>query len=296
MAGGLVRLVVGDPATAGIVPGTGAVAFLVALAAAATGFLAVLAICLGLAAGRMAEGWTAELAGVATVRVPPGPDDTGVRATLRVLETTPGVAGTRVLSEAELAALIAPWLGEGLPAGALPVPRLIEVRMDGDGPDPASLRARLAAEVPGAVYDDHERWRAPIVRAAGAVEWLAAVAVALTLVLTVTMVVLAARAALAANQPVIATLRLIGAADSFITRAFVRRFTARALAGAAAGTLLALAAVHAVPAVGVEGALLASLAPDGLGWLAAVAAVPAAGMAAFWATRAAARAVLSRLP
>jgi cell division transport system permease protein len=49
------------------------------------------------------------------------------------------------------------------------------------------------------------------------------------------MITLAANAALAANAQVIGVLRLVGARDTYIARAFVRRFTLRALTGAAAG-------------------------------------------------------------
>ena len=45
------------------------------------------------------------------------------------------------------------------------------------------------------------------------------------------MITLAARAALATNAEVIRVLRLVGAKDSYIARAFVRRFTLRTLPG-----------------------------------------------------------------
>jgi cell division transport system permease protein len=51
-------------------------------------------------------------------------------------------------------------------------------------------------------------------------------------------ITLAAQAALSANAPVIRVLRLVGARDAYIARAFVRRFTVRALTGAAGGTAL----------------------------------------------------------
>jgi hypothetical protein len=43
------------------------------------------------------------------------------------------------------------------------------------------------------------------------------------------LITLAAQAALSANAPVIRVLRLVGARDAYIARAFVRRFTVRAL-------------------------------------------------------------------
>ena len=50
----------------------------------------------------------------------------------------------------------------------------------------------------------------------------------------------ATEAALAANEQVIRTLRLVGARDGYIARAFVRRFTLRAFSGAALGTLITI--------------------------------------------------------
>jgi cell division transport system permease protein len=102
------------------------------------------------------------------------------------------------------------------------------------------------------------------------------------------MVTLAAQAALAANLAVIRTLRLVGATDAFIARAFVRRFTLRALAGAVAGTVLAVAALLALPAASAEGGFLTGLGFQRAGWL-VVPAIPLVAMVvAFVATRVAA--------
>ncbi|NIR61201.1 MAG: cell division protein FtsX, partial [Gammaproteobacteria bacterium] len=91
------------------------------------------------------------------------------------------------------------------------------------------------AEVPGAVLDDHTRWRRPLVSAASRLRLLGIVSLLLIGAAMAAMITLAAQAALAANTQVIAVLRLVGARDSYITRAFVRRFTLRALGGSALG-------------------------------------------------------------
>ena len=70
---------------------------------------------------------------------------------------------------------------------------------------------------------------------------------------TAVTVALAASASLAANGQVIDVLRLVGAEDAYITRAFVRRFTLRALIGGAGGTLLGLLAVALIPNVDASG-------------------------------------------
>jgi cell division transport system permease protein len=102
------------------------------------------------------------------------------------------------------------------------------------------------------------------------------------------MITLAANAALAANAQVIQVLRLVGARDIFIARAFVRRFTLRALAGAAAGTFLGVIAVLLLPSTDIAGGFLTGLGFQGAGWIWPLFIPILAASVAFVATRAAA--------
>jgi cell division transport system permease protein len=102
------------------------------------------------------------------------------------------------------------------------------------------------------------------------------------------MITLATQAALAANGQVIRTLRLVGAEDSYIARAFVRRFTLRALIGALVGTALGMGAVALMPAAGDEGAFLTGLGFSGTQWAWPLAIPLLAAIVAFAATRLAA--------
>jgi cell division transport system permease protein len=261
-------------------------------------FLAVFALALSLAAGRLADRWDAALARTATIRVsaPPEQVEAQVRATLTVLEQTPGVADARRLDDGERQALLAPWFGPEFPIDTLPVPELVEVVETPDGIDAEGLRLRLAAEAPGAVLDDHTRWRRPLADAAARLRLLGLIAVALITAATAAMIGLAAQASLSANRKVIEVLRLIGARDAFIARAFVRRFTLRALSGAAVGVVLGMVAVSALPDTDEAGAFLTGLGFQGAGWLWPLAIPPLAAIVAFAATRLAAFRVLRDLP
>jgi cell division transport system permease protein len=273
-----------------VVPPSGITVRLTVFAAAAMAFLAVFALALALAAGRLADRWDAALARTATIRIsaPQGQVEAQAEAVLRVLAVTPGVAGFRRLSAADQAALLAPWFGPDLPVGSLPLPELIEMTEADPGYDAAGRRLRLAAEAPGAVLDDHSRWRRPLVEAAGRLRLMGEGAALLIAAAAAAMVTLAAQAALAANQAVIRTHTLVGATEAFIARAFVRRITLRARAGALAGTVLAVAALMALPAASAEGGFLTGLGFERAGWL-VVPAVPLVAMAvAFAATRLAA--------
>lgn len=285
----VVALLVGDPQADRAVPPTGFTARLTVFTAAAMAFLAVFAIALSLATGRLADRWAAELARTSTLRIsaPVDQADAQVRAALQVLETTPGVASARPLSDDEERALLEPWFGPDLPLETLPIPQLIEIVQDSGGYDATGLRARLQAEVPGAILDDHTRWREPLIAAADRLRLLGWFALLLIGAATAAMITLAAQSALSANAQVIRVMRLVGARDTYIARAFVRRFTLRALAGAVIGTGLGLLAVMALPN-GDAGGFLTGLGFQGLGWLVPLLVPPLAGAVAFFATRAAA--------
>lgn len=288
------QLFTGDPQADRIVPPSGFTARLTVFTAAAMAFLAVFALALSLAAGRLADRWASELARTATLRIsaPEGEMAAQTAAALRVLGTTPGVASARALTADEQRALLEPWFGPDLPVETLPVPQLIEIVEDLPGYDATGLRARLAAEVPGAVLDDHTRWREPLVLAAGRLRTLGLTAIVLIGATTAAMVTLAAQAALAANAQVIRVLRLVGARDVTIARAFVRRFTLRAFGGAAIGVTAGLVAILFLPQADVAGGFLTGLGFQGLHWFWPLAIPPLAAVTAFAATRAAALANL----
>lgn len=286
----LLGLIAGDKQADRVVPPTGFTARLTVFAAAAMAFLAVFALALLLATGRLADRWSAALAHTSTIRIsaPEGQVDQQVIAVMDVLRTTPGIKDARVMTDAEQKKLLEPWFGPDLPIDTLPIPKLIEIDEKPGGYDAAGLRARLAGEAPGAVLDDHTRWREPMVRAAGRLRGLGLVSILLIAATTGVMITLAASAALAANAQVIGVLRQVGARDSYIARAFVRRYTLRALTGAAVGTVAGAAGILALPSTDIAGGFLTGLGFSGAEWLWPVAIPPLAALVAFAATRRAA--------
>ncbi|MGP1356319.1 cell division protein FtsX, partial [Roseicyclus sp.] len=250
-----------------------------------------------LASGRLAERWSSALAQSSTIRIsaPAVELEAQTRAALAVLEQTPGIAGARVITDEEQRALLTPWFGPELPVEDLPIPRLVEIVETAEGYDANGLRQRLAAEVPGAVLDDHTRWRRPMVEAAGRLRLLGWVSLLLIAGATGAMVTLAAQAALSANEQVVRVLRLVGARDAYIARAFVRRFTLRALGGAAGGTAAGLLAVALLPGADEAGGFLTGLGFTGAGWALPLLIPPLAALVAFAATRIAAYRTLRAL-
>lgn len=298
MSKGTIRsFLVGDAQADRVVPPSGFTAQLTVFVSGAMAFLAVFALALSMASDRLADRWADELARSATLRITAPADQRAAQteAALTILRQTPGVASARALSSEEQSALLAPWFGTDLPLDDLPVPQLIEVIEGDPGYDAAGLRLRLSGEVPGAVLDDHTKWRRPLVDAAQSLRRLALISVLLIAGATAAMITLAANAALAANAQVVEVLRLVGARDRYIAHAFVRRFTIRALVGAGVGMVLGVLGISLLPAASDEGGFLTGLGFQGAGWLWPLTIPILGATVAFAATLSAARRKLEQL-
>jgi cell division transport system permease protein len=159
---------------------------------------------------------------------------------------TPGVSSARSLTREETGRLLEPWLGTGVDLGALPLPRLIAVRLDEKAaPDLAGLRKTLSTDVAGATLDDHRTWSARLAAISDAVMIAGTVVLTLVLLATTLSVSFATRGAVATNRAIVEVLHFVGARDSFIAGTFQRHFLAVGfkgglLGGAAAAFLFAL--------------------------------------------------------
>ena len=294
----MLAVLFGDPASDRVVPSTGTAARLTIFASAAMAFLAVFALALSLAAGRVAARWSEDLARSSTIRVaaPLAEMDAQVDAVLAALAQTPGVASARALSLEEQRDLLAPWFGSDMPLEFLPLPQIIDVTETAEGYDVEGLRLRLEAEAPDAVLDNHDTWRRALISAAGRLRMMGYVALALIFAATVAMVSLAAQAALAANVQVIRVLRLVGARDAYIAGAFVRRFALRSLIGGGCGAALGIGALLVFPNQASAQSFMVGLSFSGLEWLLPLIIPVMIAFVSFQATKAAAFRTLRGMP
>lgn len=199
-------------------------------------------VCIGaLAANNLANQWQEALTKTATIRISASAEqmDTQTNAVLSLLKKTPGVSNVKLIDHNEQRKILAPWFGEDIPVDILPLPQLISLQETADGYDSEGLRLRLAAEAPGATLDDHSRWQRPVITISKRLRLLGLLSISLIFAATFSFMTLATNSSLAANFPTLKTLHLIGAKDSYIVRAFARRFTVNAFMGAVLGSCVA---------------------------------------------------------
>ncbi|MDP3546124.1 MAG: ABC transporter permease [Phreatobacter sp.] len=194
-----------------------------------------------------AADWTSSIIREATIQVRPVAGRDLVADVARATEIAvrfPGVADVSPYTAEETRRMLEPWLGTGLGAEDLPIPRLIVVKLADDRrTDMDAFRRTLTAEVPTASLDDHRQWFDRLRAMARAVIIVGLVIVALMIAATGLSVIFATRAAVETNRPVVEVLHFVGARDAFIAGEFQRHFLWLALKGAAAGGVLALAAI-----------------------------------------------------
>lgn len=205
-------------------------------------------------------------------------------AALERLKAMPGIVSAELVPDADVAALIEPWLGAGTLSGedAIPVPAMIDARLDGkvSAGRIADIRTELKGVAPAARVDAQSSWLGPVFDAIQSLQWIALAMIVLLAVSTAAAVLLAARTALGSNRATIEVVHLLGGTDAQIARIFQRSIGFDAVGGGAAGLALGLLVIFFV---GQRFAALgAGVALGGaLGWIdwAAIVAIPFLGVA-----------------
>jgi cell division transport system permease protein len=213
-------------------------------------YLAVLALAGLMVIGDAAGRWDRGLSGTLTVQIPPASEDDPQAAAaanearmnraLELLRGTAGIDSVRALDRQELAGLMEPWLGSGDLVSELPLPALIDVRLEEDSAvNVEGLSSVLSAAVPGATIDDHKKWLDRLILLARSVTGVAATIVLLVGGAAIATVIFITRTGLSLHHEVIELLHVMGAQDEYVARQFESQALALCLKGGIAGFILA---------------------------------------------------------
>lgn len=241
-------------------------------------FAASIAAGLMLAARHDAALWNDHVFARLTVQIMPegtAPPPAEIAAAVALLRSTPGVASADVMSAAENAALVAPWVRPGETADGLPFPALIDVKLNSATTlDVPALKQKLIASAPHAAFDDPRQSIGAVAPLTAQTFWMAAAVLAVSVVSFVLALAGSVRGWIAAQQHNVELLRLLGLSDRRIAGLIGRVPTAGVILATAAGCGLAawLFLLHATGgrAVAAILALVPTVLPGDLPWLAFV--------------------------
>ena len=243
-------------------------------------FLATLAFAAGMFLSSAGDTWRQSLSGTLTIQIPAAlsantsaaaaeEHRAQVSAAAELLRATPGIVSARRIPDAEIAAMLEPWLGKQVLGLDLPMPELIDAVVASDaGIDLSALSPRLAEVAPGALVDDHAVWLRRLTDFAGVAETVSFAVMIVILISAVATVIFTTRTGLAIHSDVVEVLHLIGAQDSYVARQFQVHTLRLATIGAVAGFAFGAGVVFLAQIYGgrLSGGLLSDLALGPLQW------------------------------
>ena len=203
-------------------------------------------------------------------------------AVTRTLRKLDSIAEVKPVPDADVRALLEPWLGTGVIDADVPVPALVDVRF-GSAPTAETLtrvQSTLRSVAPNIRVDSHSSWMAPFFELMRALLWLAAAMFLLLLVATSAVVILAVRSTLNTHRETIEIMHMMGGTDVQAARLFQRRVALDALLGGIVGFIVAAVVIMTVGGrfAAVEPGLLSDAHFPYYGW-AILAFIPLAVMA-----------------
>jgi cell division transport system permease protein len=203
-------------------------------------------------------------------------------AVTRTLRKLDSIAEVKPVPDADVRALLEPWLGTGVIDADVPVPPLVDVRF-GSAPTAETLtrvQSTLRSVAPNIRVDSHSSWMAPFFELMRALLWLAAAMFLLLLVATSAVVILAVRSTLNTHRETIEIMHMMGGTDVQAARLFQRRVALDALLGGIVGFIVAAVVIITVGGrfAAVEPGLLSDAHFPYYGW-AILAFIPLAVMA-----------------
>ncbi len=236
-----------------------------------------------------------------TLQVPADTSSSRLATIMAVLHRTKGVASAHLFEAAETARLLEPWLGPAVPLDELPVPRLIDVRIDPAAPpELATLRREIGSVLPEARLDDHRASLAAARSAARRIEIVLAVAIAVALLLIAASALFAIWMGLMIQRSEFALLHLLGAADAAIAGQLARRYLGLGLLGGAVGAVAVLLTIFLLGRGGALVQLPAPVAAKGIAdwrfWAVLGGTIVAAGLIPMASAQLTVRRWLARMP
>ena len=192
-------------------------------------------------------------------------------AVARKLRSVPGILTVTAVPDAEVRNLLEPWLGTGVIDADIPVPALVDVRLNGV-PTAATLdrlQTILRPIAPNIRIDSHSSWMAPFFDLMAALVWLAVGILFLLLLATSAVVILAVRSSLNTHRETIQIMHMMGSTDVQAARLFQRRVALDALLGGMVGFFAAAAVILLLGGriSAVEPGLLTGAAFPWYGWI-----------------------------
>ena len=205
--------------------------------------LACLLLSLMLSLGQWAGGQKNGYENTLTLIVPGSLEhvDDKVEAVRKTLLNNPAVSKVTAVKEAELRAMLVPWIGKGDALSDVAVPIVLDVELH-KKLDVDALQKTLSALAPGIEIDSHQHWVDTFATFTRIMQVLSGGLALVVLGAMAFIIMFSARASLHLHSRNVQLLHSIGAEDSYIAKQFQNEHFWLGLRGALPGAVIAMLA------------------------------------------------------
>ncbi len=178
------------------------------------------------------------------------------------LERYPNIEQVSVLSDSELRYLLEPWLGNNVDIELLPIPKLLDVKINqAKNFDYKELTIRLSEVSAQASINDHNLWLSRLLKFINSLKMLALTVLLLVALASVTAIIYAAQTSLNIHRDIISILHVIGATDKYIALNYVKQISKTSITAGIIGTLIAVPAIMIIGSMakGIEAGIFNSV-------------------------------------
>ena len=209
-----------------------------------------------------------------TVQVLPLPDYEESRKDLLgvvgFLERYQDIKEVTVLSDGELRALLEPWLGNNVDIELLPIPKLLDVKIDNARNfDFKELAVRLSEISPQASINDHNLWLSRLLKFINSLKMLAVTVLIMVAVAVMAAIIYAVKTGLNVHRDIIGILHIMGATDEYIAMSYVKQISQMTMLAGIVGTIFVVPAIMLIGnmAKGIEAGIFNSVTFSTENWL-----------------------------
>ncbi len=217
----------------------------------------------------MLHNWNRSILGSLTVQIMPINDINKEKATAETLayqeraidflKTVKGIAKVTVLPDSQLQKLIEPWLGDGVNIANLPMPRIIDIKLEPDAEiDFAQLSQDLAKASPQASVDNHKLWLSKLIQFADGIKALAMTVLILVTAITSGAIFYTTQMSMGLHKDIIEILHIMGAKDTYVAQQYAKRMARFGLSGGIVGLFFALPTIFFIASLAqqIEGGII----------------------------------------
>ena len=229
----------------------------------------------------MLAAWNESILGSLTVQIMPINDVNQEQAAaetlaqqekaVELLKSKPEVEKVTPLNNAQLQKLIQPWLGDGVAVSALPIPRLIDVKLK-PGAEVDFLRwsEELAETAPQASLDNHKLWLNKLIKFADGLKVLALAVLTLVVLITSGAIFYCTQTSLGLHKYIIEILHLMGAKDTYVAQQYAKRTAWLGFLGGLYGLVLAIPTIFVIANLArqIEGGIISDARLNSADWTA----------------------------